>query len=174
MVAGGTLGQVYNATTLLIWLFIWPPSEEPWWEQIVTLLCTLPVSLSLFAQRAGSCNWILWWFRDPVACRRPYLVRLWLASTLPRVRIDRIGRQVPSKKVAMQRPEIPPARIPEVAMQGLAGMTSTCRACEKDRCETAVRHTEWKSNYKPASQSSLMCALAIISISHRVNCALMQ
>ena len=37
----------------------------------------------------------------------------------------RMGRQVPSKKVAMPKPGIPPARIPEIAMRGRAGMTST-------------------------------------------------
>ena len=37
----------------------------------------------------------------------------------------RMNRQVPSKKVAMQKPGIPPARIPEIAKRGRAGMTST-------------------------------------------------
>ena len=37
----------------------------------------------------------------------------------------RMGRLVPSKKVAMPKPRIPPARIPEIAMRGRAGMTST-------------------------------------------------
>ena len=37
----------------------------------------------------------------------------------------RMSRQVPSKKVAMPKPGIPPARIPEIAMRGRAGMTST-------------------------------------------------
>ena len=36
----------------------------------------------------------------------------------------RMGRQVPSKKVAMSKPGIPPAKIPEIAMRGRAGMTS--------------------------------------------------
>ena len=45
----------------------------------------------------------------------------------------------------------------------------------KDGCETTVRHKEWKKQlHPPSSQSPLMCALAIIKISHRVNCALVQ
>ena len=37
----------------------------------------------------------------------------------------RMNLKVPSKKVAMQKPGIPPARIPEVAKRGRAGMMST-------------------------------------------------
>ena len=34
-------------------------------------------------------------------------------------------REVPSKKVAVPKPRIPPARIPEIASRSRAGITST-------------------------------------------------
>ena len=37
----------------------------------------------------------------------------------------RMGQLVPKQKIAMPKPRIPPARIPEIAMRGRAGMTST-------------------------------------------------
>ena len=56
-------------------------------------------------------------------------------------------REVPSKKVVVPKPGIPPARIPEIASRSRAGMTSTdahrspryAELCEKRGGETKVK-----------------------------------
>ena len=56
-------------------------------------------------------------------------------------------REVPSKKVVMPKPGIPPARIPEITSRSQTGMTRTnahrshryAEKCEKHGCETEVK-----------------------------------
>ena len=43
---------------------------------------------------------------------------------------------------------------------------SICQACEKDECETTVRHTEWNSNYIRPPLRVLSCVLWRLSKSH--------
>ena len=57
----------------------------------------------------------------------------------------RMGRQVPSKKVAMPKPGTPPARILEIAMRGRAGMTST-NAHRPRRYAERVRKRGWNES----------------------------
>ena len=72
-------------------------------------------------------------------------------------------REVPSKKVVMPKPGIPPARITEITSRSQTGMTRTnahrshryAEQCEKHGCETKVKR-KWdiQSEKKTAATST--------------------
>ena len=75
---------------------------------------------------------------------RPEQVITWSNKrTRPRQQDDRV---VPSKKVAMPKPGIPPARIPEIAKRSRAGITST-NAHRSLRCAGHVKNDEVKRKW---------------------------
>ena len=99
--------------------------------------------------RKSQLEWNVQWRQRDVMTRQlvcPVLSRSSLKHQ-HQAKTKQDDREVPSKKVVVPKPGIPPARIPEIASRSRAGMTSTdahrspryAELCEKRGGETKVK-----------------------------------